>query len=162
MEPCGFALGLHHKPENEVVMNEENEQLDVIKDFREFEKSSYDKWHNLYENIKEDRKFIAGDQNDKVDKKLIGDNVTECRLNVVSNAIRTIVNTYLPNQYKWQYENQQELTTKADEFLKTYTVDGNVPRNDSIVNFLLSKSSSGVTIVISPVYFLAFASTNSL
>ena len=98
-------------------MNEENEQLDVIKDFREFEKSSYDKWHNLYENIKEDRKFIAGDQNDKVDKKLIGDNVTECRLNVVSNAIRTIVNTYLPNQYKWQYENQQELTTKADEFL---------------------------------------------
>ena len=98
-------------------MNEENEQLDVIKDFKEFEKSSYDKWHTLYENIKEDRKFIAGDQNDKVDKKLIGDNVTECRLNVVSNAIRTIVNTYLPNQYKWQYENQQELTTRADEFL---------------------------------------------
>ena len=98
-------------------MNEETEQLDVIKDFKEFEKSSYDKWHQLYENIKEDRKFIAGDQNDKVDKKLIGDNVTECRLNVVSNAIRTIVNTYLPNQYKWQYENQQELTTRADEFL---------------------------------------------
>lgn len=96
---------------------EETEQLDIIKDFKAFEESSYNRWHNLYENIKEDRKFIAGDQNDKVDKKLIGDNVTECRLNVVSNAIRTIVNTYLPNQYKWQYEDQQDLTTKADEFL---------------------------------------------
>lgn len=98
-------------------MEEETEQLDIIKDFKAFEESSYNRWHNLYENIKEDRKFIAGDQNDNVDKKLIGDNVTECRLNVVSNAIRTIVNTYLPNQYKWQYEDQQDLTTKADEFL---------------------------------------------
>ena len=98
-------------------MEEETEQLDVIKDFKSFEGASYDRWHNLYENIKDDRKYIAGDQGDKVDNKLIGDNVTECRLNVVSNAIRTIVNTYLPNQYKWQYENQQELTTKADEFL---------------------------------------------
>lgn len=98
-------------------MEEETEQLDIIKDFKSFEESSYNRWHNLYENIKEDRKFIAGDQNDKVDKKLIGDNVTECRLNVVSNAIRTIVNTYLPNQYKWRYENQNDLTTRADEFL---------------------------------------------
>lgn len=98
-------------------MEEETEQLDIIKDFKTFEESSYNRWHNLYENIKEDRKFIAGDQNDNVDKTLIGDNVTECRLNVVSNAIRTIVNTYLPNQYKWQYEDQQDLTTKADEFL---------------------------------------------
>lgn len=96
---------------------EVNEVFDVVADFKNFEKSSYDKWNSLYQNIKDDRKYISGDQNDKVDKKLIGDNVTECRLNVVGNAVRTIVNTYLPNQYKWSYENQEELTQKADEFL---------------------------------------------
>lgn len=90
---------------------------DIIKDFREFEKSSTDKWQQLYKQIKEDRKFIAGDQGDEIDKKLIGDNVNGCRLNIVQNAIRTITNTYLPNQYKWQYEDQPEITSKADEFL---------------------------------------------
>ena len=90
---------------------------DIIKDFKYFEKSSTDKWQQLYKQIKEDRKFIAGDQGDEIDKKLIGDNVNGCRLNIVQNAIRTITNTYLPNQYKWQYEDQPEITSKADEFL---------------------------------------------
>ena len=42
-------------------------------------------------------------------------------LNVVKNAIRTVVNTYLPNTYKWQYTNNQgvdvNLNTIADQFL---------------------------------------------
>ena len=111
---------------------EVNEEFDVVKDFKCFEQSSYDKWHSLYENIKDDRKYISGDQNDKVDKKLIGDNVTECRLNVVGNAVRTIVNTYLPNQYKWSYENQEELTQKADEFLSD--IDNNTAAVESLSN----------------------------
>lgn len=112
--------------------NEELEQTDIISEFRTFEKASYDRWHTLYENIKDDRKYIAGDQTDKVDKKLIGDNVTECRLNVVGNAIRTIVNTYLPNQYKWSYENQEELTRKADEFLSD--IDNNTAAVEALSN----------------------------
>jgi len=91
--------------------------MDLIKDFKSFEKASRDKWKELYDQIKDDRQYISGDQNDKVDKKLIGDNVTECKLNVVSNAIRTICNTYLCNQYKWAYENQDELNKRADDFL---------------------------------------------
>ena len=121
---------------------EETEQFDVIKDFITFEKSSYDKWHTLYENIKDDRKYIAGDQNDKVDKKLIGDNVTECRLNVVSNAVRTIVNTYLPNQYKWSYENQEELTQKADEFL------ADIDNNTAAVEALSNAIATGLGVLV--------------
>ena len=121
---------------------EETEQFDVIKDFQVFEKSSYDKWHTLYENIKDDRKYIAGDQNDKVDKKLIGDNVTECRLNVVSNAVRTIVNTYLPNQYKWSYENQDELTQKADEFL------ADIDNNTAAVEALSNAIATGLGVLV--------------
>ena len=121
---------------------DDNEQFDVIGDFRTFEKSSYDKWHTLYENIKDDRKYIAGDQNDKVDKKLIGDNVTECRLNVVGNAVRTIVNTYLPNQYKWSYENQEELTRKADEFLS------DIDNNTAAVEALSNAIATGLGVLV--------------
>lgn len=121
---------------------EDTEQFDVIKDFQVFEKSSYDKWHTLYENIKDDRKYIAGDQNDKVDKKLIGDNVTECRLNVVSNAVRTIVNTYLPNQYKWSYESQEELTRKADEFL------ADIDNNTAAVEALSNAIATGLGVLV--------------
>lgn len=121
---------------------DEIEQFDVIKDFQVFEKSSYDKWNTLYQNIKDDRKYIAGDQNDKVDKKLIGDNVTECRLNVVSNAVRTIVNTYLPNQYKWSYESQEELTRKADEFL------ADIDNNTAAVEALSNAIATGLGVLV--------------
>ena len=119
-----------------------NDEFDVVKDFRTFEQSSYDKWHSLYENIKDDRKYISGDQNDKVDKKLIGDNVTECRLNVVGNAVRTIVNTYLPNQYKWSYENQEELTQKADEFLS------DIDNNTAAVEALSNAIATGLGVLV--------------
>ena len=118
------------------------EQFDVIKDFQVFEKSSNDKWTTLYQNIKDDRKYISGDQNDKVDKKLIGDNVTECRLNVVGNAVRTIVNTYLPNQYKWSYENQEELTQKADEFLS------DIDNNTAAVEALSNAIATGLGVLV--------------
>ena len=121
---------------------EVNEGFDVVADFRNFEKSSYDKWNTLYQNIKDDRKYIAGDQNDKVDKKLIGDNVTECRLNVVGNAVRTIVNTYLPNQYKWSYENQEELTQKADEFL------ADIDNNTAAVEALSNAIATGLGVLV--------------
>lgn len=125
-------------------INEEDntERFDVIGDFRTFEKSSYDKWSTLYQNIKDDRKYIAGDQNDKVDKKLIGDNVTECRLNVVGNAVRTIVNTYLPNQYKWSYESQEELTRKADEFLS------DIDNNTAAVEALSNAIATGLGVLV--------------
>lgn len=119
-----------------------NDEFDVVKDFKCFEQSSYDKWHSLYENIKDDRKYISGDQNDKVDKKLIGDNVTECRLNVVGNAVRTIVNTYLPNQYKWSYENQEELTQKADEFLS------DIDNNTAAVEALSNAIATGLGVLV--------------
>ena len=121
---------------------EVNEEFDVVKEFRDFEKSSYDKWHSLYENIKDDRKYIAGDQNDNIDKKLIGENVTECRLNVVGNAVRTIVNTYLPNQYKWSYEDQEELTQKADEFLS------DIDNNTAAVEALSNAIATGLGILV--------------
>lgn len=98
---------------------------ELIERFKKFERQSYDKFKDLFEQIKLDRKFISGDQCDNLDHTLtdasIGEGVPLMSLNVVKNAIRTVVNTYLPNTYKWQYTNSQgvdvNLNTIADQFL---------------------------------------------
>ena len=106
-------------------MTEDNETSELIERFKKFESASYDKFKDLYEQIKLDRKFISGDQCDTLDHTLtdvtIGEGVPLMSLNVVKNAIRTVVNTYLPNTYKWQYTNNQgvdsNLNAIADQFL---------------------------------------------
>lgn len=103
----------------------ENNVEDIIQRFKKFESASYTKYKDLYDQIREDRKFIGGEQADKLDHTLtdatIGEGVPLMSLNVVKNAIRTVVNTYLPNQYKWQYANSQGVDTNlnavADQFL---------------------------------------------
>lgn len=104
----------------------ENENIeDLIERFKNFESESYEYYKDLYEQIKKDRQFIAGNQSDDLDHTLtdasIGEGVPLMSLNVVKNAIRTVVNTYIPNQYKWQYTNTQgvdaNLNTLADQFL---------------------------------------------
>lgn len=106
-------------------MAEENNVEDIIQRFKKFESASYTKYKDLFDQIREDRKFIGGEQADKLDHTLtdatIGEGVPLMSLNVVKNAIRTVVNTYLPNQYKWQYTNSQgvdtDLNAVADQFL---------------------------------------------
>ena len=98
---------------------------DLIERFKKFERESYDYYKDLFEQIKKDRQFIAGNQSDDLDHTLtdatIGEGVPLMSLNVVKNAIRTVVNTYLPNTYKWQYTNSQgvdtDLNELADQFL---------------------------------------------
>lgn len=93
---------------------------DLIQRFKNFERTSYNKFKDLFEQIRLDRKFISGDQSDTLDHTLtdasIGEGVPLMSLNVVKNAIRTVVNTYLPNTYKWQYSDEK-LNQLADHFL---------------------------------------------
>ena len=100
---------------------------ELIQRFKKFERASYDKFKDLYDQIREDRKFIGGEQADKLDHTLtdatIGDGVPLMSLNVVKNAIRTIVNTYLPNQYKWQYTNSQGVDTNLNELADQFLSD---------------------------------------
>lgn len=106
-------------------MEKDFDTASLIERFKKFERTSYDKFKDLFDQIKLDRKFISGDQVDTLDHTLtdasIGEGVPLMSLNVVKNAIRTVVNTYLPNTYKWQYTNAQgvdtNLNTIADQFL---------------------------------------------
>ena len=106
-------------------MTEEYNTDEIIERFVKFERTSYDKFKDLFDQIKLDRKFISGDQSDNLDHTLtdasIGEGVPLMSLNVVKNVIRTVVNTYLPNTYKWQYSTGQsvdaQLNTAAEQFL---------------------------------------------
>lgn len=97
----------------------------LIERFKKFESTSYTRYKDLFEQIKKDRQFVAGNQCDDLDHTLtdvsIGEGVPLMSLNVVQNAVRSIVNSYLPNQYKWNYTNNQgvdvNLNTIADQFL---------------------------------------------
>lgn len=118
----------------------------LIDDFRKFEELSYSKYKDLFEQIRKDRKFIAGEQADALDHTLtdatVGDVVPPIGLNVVQNAIRTVVNTYLPNPYKWQYENQPDLTKKADLFL------GDVDNYTATVEALTSAVGTALGVLV--------------
>lgn len=106
-------------------MEQELNVDELIERFKKFERESYDYYKELFEQVKKDRQFIAGNQSDDLDHTLtdasIGEGVPLMSLNVVQNAVRSVVNTYLPNQYKWQYTNSQgvdaNLNDLSDKFL---------------------------------------------
>lgn len=79
-----------------------NEQ-EIIDAFVKFERRSHAHYKKLHENIQSDREYIAGHQSDDIDRTLIGSEAAECKLNIVSNAIRTIVNSYIPHEYRWHF-----------------------------------------------------------
>jgi hypothetical protein len=125
---------------NEVVQITDNESL--IRDFKKFEKASYKKFKSLFDQIKKDRTFIAGSQNDSTDETLIGTDVPKCNLNVTQNAIRTIVNTYLPNTFKWSYQNNPQLQELSDAFM------GDVDNSTATVEALTSAVGAALGVLV--------------
>lgn len=83
-------------------MNDFIEKNDVIRDFKDFQKRSRKKWKKLIERIKDERKYLSGDQYSKEDIDLLGKDRTANKLNVVKNVIRTISNTYRETTYRWK------------------------------------------------------------
>ena len=78
------------------------EEFDPIKKFKEFEQRSRKKWKSTLNRIKEDRKYLGGDQLTKEDTDVLGKDRASNKLNVVANAVRTIVNTYREQPYRWR------------------------------------------------------------
>lgn len=75
---------------------------DIVKEFKEFQKKSRARYRELVDKIKDDRKYISGEQYDKKDVGILGDDRAENKLNVVKNAVRTITNTYREATYRWE------------------------------------------------------------
>ena len=145
----------------------------LIERFKKFERESYDYYKDFFEQIKKDRQFIAGNQTDDLDHTLtdasIGEGVPLMSLNVVKNAIRTVVNTYLPNQYKWNYTNNQgvdnNLNAIADQFLSdpdnsTATVEALTNAVGTALGILVFSNDYDVDGSIKPVLYSISDVTN--
>lgn len=74
---------------------------DPIKKFKDFEKRSRKKWKKVLDRIKDDKKYLGGRQLDSKDIEILGGDRSKNQLNVVSNTVRTIVNTYREQPYMW-------------------------------------------------------------
>ena len=74
---------------------------DPIKKFKDFEKRSRKKWKKVLDRIKDDKKYLGGRQLDSKDIEILGGDRAKNQLNVVSNTVRTIVNTYREQPYMW-------------------------------------------------------------
>ena len=138
----------------------------LIERFKKFESASYTRYKDLFEQIKKDRQFIAGNQCDDLDHTLtdasIGEGVPLMSLNVVQNAVRTIVNSYLPNQYKWNYTNNEgidnNLNVLADQFLSdadnsTATIEALTNSVSSALGVLVFSNDYDVDGSIKPVLY---------
>lgn len=102
---------------------EMNENNDVIKSFRDFQKKSRKHYKKLLDRIKNDKKYLNDNEWDKEDIEILGDDRSKNKLNIVKNAVRTIVNTYRQAPYKWKVidsmlnADSQALNAVSDKFL---------------------------------------------
>jgi hypothetical protein len=77
------------------------DDFDPIKSFKKFEQRSRKKWKKVLDRIKDDKKYLGGEQLSQEDVTILGKDRAANQLNVVSNAVRTIANTYREQPYMW-------------------------------------------------------------
>lgn len=124
------------------------ENTSIIKEFRDFSKKSRKKYKALIDDIKNNKKYVSGDQYSKSDIEILGKDRTENQLNVVKNAIRTITNTYRESTYRWDVTDTT--TNKKSEILNQFGINFlEDPDNDTaIIEALESSVAFGLGVLV--------------
>lgn len=113
-------------------MKDNVETNDIIREFKDFQKRSRKKWKKTIDRIKDERKFLSGDQYSKEDIDILGTDRAANKLNIVKNAIRTITNTYRESTYRWDVINNA--TNKKSEILNQFGINFlEDPDNDTAI-----------------------------
>ena len=113
-------------------MKDNVETNDIIREFKDFQKRSRKKWKKTIDRIKNERKFLSGDQYSKEDIDILGTDRAANKLNIVKNAIRTIANTYRESTYRWDVIDTA--TNKKSEILNQFGINFlEDPDNDTAI-----------------------------
>ena len=113
-------------------MKDNVETNDIIREFKDFQKRSRKKWKKTIDRIKDERKFLSGDQYSKEDIDILGADRAANKLNIVKNAIRTIANTYRESTYRWDVIDTA--TNKKSEILNQFGINFlEDPDNDTAI-----------------------------
>ena len=133
---------------NHIIYGSYMENNEVIKSFRDFQKKSRKKYKALIDDIKNNKKYVAGDQYSKSDVEILGNDRTENQLNIVKNAIRTITNTYRESTYRWEVTDTT--TNKKSDTLNQFGINFlEDPDNDTaIVEALESSVAFGLGVLV--------------
>lgn len=129
-------------------MDNINESNDVIKSFKEFQKKSRKKYKNLVNRIKDEKKYISTTQYSKADIDVLGEDRTKNQLNVVKNAIRTIINTYRETPYRWRVVDK--MTNKDSETMNAAGINflENPDNATAAIEALESATSFGLGVLV--------------
>ena len=129
-------------------MDNINESNDVIKSFKEFQKKSRKKYKNLVNRIKDEKKYISTTQYSKQDIDVLGEDRTKNQLNVVKNAIRTIINTYRETPYRWRVVDK--MTNKDSETMNAAGINflENPDNATAAIEALESATSFGLGVLV--------------
>ena len=120
-------------------MQDNVETNDIIREFKDFQKRSRKKWKKTIDRIKDERKFLSGDQYSKEDIDILGKDRASNKLNVVKNAIRTIANTYRESTYRWDVIDTT--TNKKSEILNQFGINFlEDPDNDTAITETLENA----------------------
>lgn len=115
------------------------ETNDIIREFKDFQKRSRKKWKKTIDRIKDERKFLSGDQYSKEDIDILGKDRAANKLNIVKNAIRTIANTYRESTYRWDVIDTT--TNKKSEILNQFGINFlEDPDNDTAITETLENA----------------------
>lgn len=129
-------------------MDNINESNDIIKSFKEFQKKSRKKYKNLVNRIKDEKKYISTTQYSKNDIDVLGEDRTKNQLNVVKNAIRTIINTYRETPYRWRVVDK--MTNKDSETMNAAGINflENPDNATAAIEALESATSFGLGVLV--------------
>lgn len=129
-------------------MDNMNESNDIIKSFKEFQKKSRKKYKNLVNRIKDEKKYISTTQYSKNDIEVLGEDRTKNQLNVVKNAIRTIINTYRETPYRWHVVDK--MTNKDSETMNAAGINflENPDNSTAAIEALESATSFGLGVLV--------------
>ena len=125
-----------------------NDQADIIAEFKKFNKKSRKKYKDLIERIKEDKKFLSGEQYSKEDIEILGKDRTANKLNIVRNAVRTVSNTYRESTYRWNVIDTA--TNKNSDMLNQFGINflENPDNETAVIETLESSVSFGLGVMV--------------
>ena len=92
-----------------------NENLTRFKKFSARSKSRFSK---LYENIKDEKDLLAGNQWDKNDDKFVSAKRNRITVNVLNNQVNSVSNQYAAYPFTW-FTGDEELDEKIDDFFSS-------------------------------------------
>lgn len=91
---------------------------ELLKKFQAFKARSNSHFSELHDRIREERRFLSGEQWDRSDEKFFPKTRKRITINVLSNQINSVANQYAAFPFTW-YTGEAKIDKQIDDFFST-------------------------------------------